>query len=153
MFNNKACSKVSKQMLEPNFATAILLVACILLLIVVPIMDGSKRFGKYVSLRYTLVAVSLIMSLGCILDFSHLADHSRDIILLGGLILVGMFIILRSCEKMKLGGKTIELSAGKGDAKITATITGEKSPLSKNNKKNEESENVEQVDAEDLRSE
>lgn len=150
MFSNKACSKVSKQMLEPNFATAILLVACILLLIVVPIMDGSKRFGKYISLRYTLVAIALIMSLGCILDFSHLSDHSRDIVLLGGLILVGVFIILRSCEKMKLGGKTIELSAGKGDAKITATITGEKSPL---NKKNEESENVEQVDAEDLRSE
>lgn len=150
MFSNKACSKVNKQMLEPNFATAILLVACILLLIVVPIMDGSKRFGKYISLRYTLVAVALIMSLGCILDFSHLSDHSRDIVLLGGLILVGVFIILRSCEKMKLGGKTIELSAGKGDAKITATITGEKSPLSK---KNEESENVEQVDAEDLRSE
>jgi hypothetical protein len=137
-------------MLEPNSATAILLIACVLLLVVVPIMDGSKRFGKYISLRYTLVAVALIMSLGCILDFSHLADHSRDIVLLGGLILVGIFIILRSCEKMKLGGKTIELSAGKGDAKITATITGEKSPLIK---KNGESEPDKQMDAEDLRSE
>lgn len=137
-------------MLEPNSATAILLIVCVLLLVVVPIMDGSKRFGKYISLRYTLVAVALIMSLGCILDFSHLADHSRDIVLLGGLILVGVFIILRSCEKMKLGGKTIELSAGKGDAKITATITGEKSPL---NKKNEESEPDKQMEEENLRSE
>lgn len=138
-------------MLEPNSATAILLIACTLLLVVVPIMDGSKRFGKYVSLRYTLVAVALIMSLGCILDFSHLSDHSRDIVLLGGLILVGVFIILRSCEKMKLGGKTIELSAGKGDAKITATITGEKSPLSK--KCSEEPEPDKQMEEEDLRSE
>ena len=118
-------------MLEPNLATAILLALCILLLIIIPILDGSKKFSKYISLRYTLVAITLIMSLGCVLDFSHLAESSRNIVLYGGLILVGLFVIVRSIEKMKLGGKSIEFSIEKGDAKAKATITGEKSPLNK----------------------
>ena len=119
-------------MLEPNLATAILLALCILSLIIIPTLGGSKKFSKYISLRYTLVAITLIMSLGCVLDFSHLAESSRNIVLYGGLILVGLFVIVRSIEKMKLGGKSIEFSIEKGDAKAKATITGEKSPLNKN---------------------
>lgn len=124
-------------MLEPNLATAILLAMSVVLLVVVPIMDGSKRFGKYISLRYTLVSVSLMMALGCVLDFSHLSDHSREIVLLGALSLVCVFVIVRSLEKMKLGGKTVELSATKGNAKLTATITGEKSPIAKSESSDE----------------
>lgn len=121
-------------MLTPELAAVILLVVCVLLLIVIPILDGSKKFSRYISLRYTLVAVALIMALGCILDFSHLSESSRNIVLMGGIVLVGLFVAVRSLEKMKLGGKKIEFSAGKGDAKITATIHGEKSPLAKDNK-------------------
>lgn len=118
-------------MLTPELAAIILLVVCVLLLIVIPILDGSKKFSRYISLRYTLVAVALIMALGCILDFSHLSESSRNIVLMGGLVLVGLFVAVRSLEKLKLGGKKIQFSAGKGDAKITATIHGEESPLAK----------------------
>ena len=120
-----------KDMLTPEVSAIILIAASILLLIIIPILDGTKKFSKYISLRYTLVAVALVMSLGCVLDFSHLAESSRNTVLLGGLILVGLFVAVRSLEKLKLGGKKIEFSAGKGDAKISATITGEKSPLAK----------------------
>lgn len=127
-------------MLTPELAAVILLAVCVLLLIVIPILDGSKKFSRYISLRYTLVAVALIMALGCILDFSHLSESSRNIVLMGGLVLVGLFVAVRSLEKMKLGGKKIEFSAGKGDAKITATIHGEKSPLAKSDKPENTSE-------------
>lgn len=109
-------------MLTPEIAAIILLVVSTVLLILVPILDGSKRFHQYISLRYTLVAMSLIMALGCILDFSHLTESSRNIVLMGGLILVGIFVIARSLEKMKLGNKVIDLSAQKGDIKLSASL-------------------------------
>ena len=103
----------------------------ILLMFVIPFLDSSKRFGKYICLRYTLVVVTTLMALGCVLDFSHLGESSRNITIMGGLILVGVFVAMRSLEKLKLGSKTIEVTARKGDAEITTTITGEKSPLAK----------------------
>jgi len=121
-------------MLTPELAAIILLVVSALLLIVIPMLDGSKRFSRFISLRYTLVAVSLIMALGCVLDFSHLAESSRNIVLMGGLILVGVFVAVRSLEKMKLGGKTIEVSVQKGDTKASATLHGENAPATENNK-------------------
>lgn len=100
-------------------------------------MDGSNRFAKYVSLRYILVAMSLIMALGCVLDFSHLAESSRNIVLTGAIALVGIFVVVRSLEKVKLGGKKIELSAEKGDMKAGITISGEKLPEAQQDHKHE----------------
>lgn len=109
-------------MLTPTVAAIILLVTCVVLLVVIPMLDGSKKFSKFISMRYTLVALSLIMALGCILDFSHLAESSRNIVLMGGLILVGLFVVVRSLEKFKLGSKVIELSAKKGDIEVGAKL-------------------------------
>jgi hypothetical protein len=114
-------------MLTPTIASIALLCVCVLLLIVVPIMDGSEKFAKFISLRYILVAMSLIMALGCVLDFSHLAESSRNIVLTGAVVLVSIFVIVRSLEKVKLGGKKIELTAEKGDMKAEVIISGEKS--------------------------
>lgn len=109
-------------MLTPTVAALILVAVTLLLLILIPVLDGSEKFHQYISLRYTLVAVSLIMALGCVLDFSHLNESSRNIVLAGGLVLVGLFVVVRSLEKMKLGNKVINLSAEKGDIKITANL-------------------------------
>lgn len=131
-------------MLEPNLATMILLVVCVLLLVVIPMLDGSTRFAKYISLRYTLVSVTLIMALGCILDFSHLADQSRNIVLLGGIILVGIFVIVRSLEKMKLGNKVIEVSAEHNGTKVGAKLQNKDDP--KQDNKSEEKDKKEESD-------
>lgn len=109
-------------MIEPSFATLIMLVIGLLLLFVIPILDGSKRFGKYISLRYTLVVITTIMALGCILDFSHLADTARNITLIGGLSLIGLFVIVRSLEKCKLGARTFEIEVHKGDCGASAKL-------------------------------
>lgn len=123
-------------MIAPSIATILVCVFALFLLIIIPILDGSKRFGRFISLRYTVTAVMISVMLGCVLDFSHLVESSRNIVLYGSIIISGIFIIVRTLDKIKLGGKHIEISAEKGDAKITTTITGEKSPLNKENKNN-----------------
>lgn len=118
-------------MLTPTVATIILVAVTLLLLVVIPMLDGSKRFHKFISLRYTLTAIVLIMAMGCILDFSHLAESSRNIVLMGGIILVGLFVAVRSLEKFKLGGKVIELSAKKGDIEVGAKLQNKSEPSNK----------------------
>lgn len=127
-------------MLTPTVAALILIAVTLLLLILIPLLDGSKKFHQYISLRYTLVALSLIMALGCILDFSHLTESSRNIVLGGGLGLVGLFVIVRSLEKMKLGNKVIDVSAEKGDIKVTAKLQnkGTETEVSENENAEEE---------------
>lgn len=138
-------------MLTPTVAAVILLVACIVLLVIIPMLDGSKRFHKFISLRYTLVALTLIMALGCILDFSHLSESSRNIVLMGGIILVGVFVLVRSLEKMKLGSKVIDITAEKGDMKVAAKIQNKESEKhliceSNNNDSNKEDDNSADVE-------
>lgn len=113
-------------MLSPMASAIILCVSGLLLLVGIPLLDGSKRFGKYISLRYTLVVVSLLMALGCVLNFTHLIESSRNIVLLGGLVLTGLFVIVRSAEKIKLGSRTVHLTAKKGDIELGASIEKEK---------------------------
>ena len=116
-------------MITPLWATIAIVATALFLLIAIPILDGSHRFGKYISLRYTLVVVGLTCVLGCILDFSHLQESSRNIVLCGGLALTGLFVVVRSLEKCKLGAKLInkkiELEVAKGDASIKTTIESE----------------------------
>src|SRR5574344_1584884 len=116
-------------MISANAATITLLCVGFFLLVLIPLLDGSKRFYKYISLRYTLVAVALIMALGCVLDFSHLAESSRNTVLMGGLILVGLFVVVRSLEKVKLGGKKIDIEVQKGEIKLGVSLHGEQSPF------------------------
>ena len=109
-------------MVTPVFATIAIAVAVLLTIVIIPILDGTPKFQKYISLRYTLVAISLIMALGCILDFSHLAESSRNIVLTGAMVLVGIFVIVRSLEKLKLGNKVIDVCVEKDGIKAKAKI-------------------------------
>lgn len=109
-------------MISPTSTAVIMIVMIIFLLVIVPILDASTKLGKYISLRYTLVAVCLIMALGCVLDFSHLIESSRNIVLAGGLLLVGLFVVVRSLEKCKLGHRVFHVEAKKGDIELSAAI-------------------------------
>jgi len=112
-------------MIEPSFATLIIVIMGLFLMFVIPFLDSSKRFGKYISLRYTLVVITTMMALGCVLDFSHLTESSRNITITGGLILVGVFVAVRSLEKLKMGSRTVRMTAKKGDAELSAEIESE----------------------------
>ena len=123
------CSSPAKRSGGPGLPVAEAfdsLVMIIFLLVVVPLLDASAKLGKYISLRYTLVAVCLIMALGCVLDFSHLIESSRNIVLGGGFILVGLFVVVRSLEKVKLGARSFEVTAKKGDIELNAKVRNDK---------------------------
>ena len=122
-------------MIEPSFATLIMLVIGLLLLFVIPLLDASKKFGKFISLRYTLIVITTIMAIGCILDFSHLNESSRNITLAGGLSLIGLFVIVRSLEKCKLGARTFELEIHKGDCGASAKLHKESKDDNKDSEK------------------
>ena len=116
-------------MITPLLATITIIASALFLLVIIPLLDGSAKFGKYISLRYTLVVVALTCALGCILNFSHLQESSRNIVLCGGLALTGLFVVVRSLEKCKLGAKLankkIELEVSKGDTNIKTKIENE----------------------------
>lgn len=129
-------------MVTPVFATVVVAVAVLLTIVIIPILDGTPKFQKYISLRYTLVAISLIMALGCILDFSHLAESSRNIVLMGAMILVGVFVIVRSLEKLKLGNKVIDVCVEKDGIKAKAKIENKDAQTNtKQTQENKETEN------------
>lgn len=128
-------------MVTPVFATVVVAVAVLLTIVIIPILDGTPKFQKYISLRYTLVAISLIMALGCILDFSHLAESSRNIVLMGAMVLVGIFVIVRSLEKIKLGNKVIDVCVEKDGIKAKAKIENKDNQA--NNKQAQESKETE----------
>ena len=119
-------------MITPISATIIMCVLGIFLMFIIPVLDASQKFGKYISLRYTLIVITTLMALGCVLDFSHLTESSRNITIMGGLILVGIFILVRSLEKIKLGGRTFEIKVQKGDTTAEAKLGND---IEKNEKK------------------
>lgn len=103
-----------------------MLLVGLFLLVAIPLLDGSQKLSKYISLRYTLVCICLIMAIGCVLDFNHLNDESRNIILMGSIVLVGIFVVVRSFEKCKIGSRQFEVEAKKGDASITLKVGKDK---------------------------
>ena len=112
-------------MITPISATIIMSIVGVLLMFIIPLLDGLKRFGRFISLRYSLIVITTLMALGCVLDFSHLGESSRNIAIMGGLILIGIFVIVRSLEKIKLGGRTFEIKVQKGDTSAEAKLGNE----------------------------
>lgn len=112
-------------MITPISATIIICVLGIFLMFIIPVLDASQKFGKYISLRYTLIVITTLMALGCVLDFSHLTEKARVITISGGLALVGIFILVRSLEKIKLGGRSFEIKVQKGDTTAEAKLSND----------------------------
>ncbi len=113
-------------MITPVSATVILICLAVFLIVIVPILDGTEKFGKYISLRYTLTAMVTLMALGCILDFSHLAEEARNTVFIGAFSIIGLFVIARSLEKLMMGDRHIKLKLKKGDASAEAEVNDAK---------------------------
>lgn len=105
-------------MLTAISTTIILLVFAIFLIIIIPLLDSSKIMSKYISLRYILTVIVLLMGVGCILDFSHLNESSRNIVLIGSIGLTCLYIVLRTLEKNKFGIKKFNLNIKRNGTEI-----------------------------------
>lgn len=112
-------------MIDAYPAAFIMLAFIVLFGVVLPIMDRSKTFGKFVSLRFAVLVVFLSMAIGVVLDFSHLENNIRLVIIAGTLIIGGIFILIRTWEKAASKGWSIgikKIEASKGDAKVTVDV-------------------------------
>lgn len=114
-------------MITADLALWILTGLVVLLVVIVPLLDSTKKLSSIISFRWTCVAIILILMVAVVLDFNHLSDTSRDIILKGGLIVVGSFLAMRTIEKVLLKGylKNVAFqgTVQKGDMQATISLT------------------------------
>lgn len=105
-------------MIDAGFATVVIIAFILLFGVGVPILN--IKIPKFISYRWSVVVVVLALLIGAVVDFERLSDDARHIVLMGGIIIAGVYVVLRTIEKALangwLHGATIE--ASKGDAKV-----------------------------------
>lgn len=117
-------------MISSSIATTILIVFILLFGVGVPVLD--RKAPKYISYRWCVIVVALALLIGAVIDFEVLSDESRKIVLIGGLIIAGVYVVLRTLEKVLangwLKGASIEIEKGDIKAKVHSHDTTEDKP-------------------------
>lgn len=110
-------------MIDPTVATIILVSFIVIFGVGVPILD--KKVPKYISYRWCVIVVALALLIGAVIDFEVLSDEARKIVLIGGLVIAGVYVVLRTVEKVLANGwlKGASIEATKGD--ITVKVSSE----------------------------
>lgn len=105
-------------MISPGIATIIIIAFILLFGVGVPILNVKAK--KFISYRWCVVVVILSLLVGAVIDFEVLSDDVRHTIILGGLIIGGVYVALRTFEKVLSKGwlKGTKVKAKKGDAEI-----------------------------------
>jgi hypothetical protein len=65
------------------------------------------------------------MAVGVVLDFSHIENNIRFVIITGSFIIGGIYIMIRTWEKAAAKGWSLgirKIEASKGDAKVTVDV-------------------------------
>lgn len=124
-------------MVTPNFATIVIVAFLVVFGIIMPILN--KKFPKFISYRWSVVVVILALLLGAVLDFDALSENVRHCLLVGGLVIVGGYVLLRTIEKALANGwlRGAEIEAEKGDIKVKGRFG--KNPDDSDNHKSKES--------------
>lgn len=97
--------------INPYTATYITIGLIAFLLIVVPLCERIPWIGECVSRRWVVVAIITTLMVAVVIDFSHLENSIRMAIIVGGFVIGGAYILVRSIEKAMAKGWS--LSAGK----------------------------------------
>lgn len=87
-------------MLSPENTTIVILGIFVLYAVIIPILDKCKWFKNFISLRWLTVLLYLTAMIAVILDFSHLQTETRNIVIIGSIILSAIFVLVRSLEKI-----------------------------------------------------
>lgn len=122
-------------MISPTFATIVIVSFILVFGVVIPIIN--KKAPKYISYRWCVVVVILALLIGAVIDFDVLSDEARNVILMGGLIVSGGYVLLRTLEKVLANGwlKGAKLEVQKGD--LSASLSAEQTGNNSNNKQQE----------------
>lgn len=108
-------------MIDAIPATLILLSFIVAFGILVPVLN--IKFPKFISYRWCVVVVALALLIGAVVDFRALSDEARRVILVGGLVIVGSYVVLRTIEKALANGwlRGARIEASKGDLSVSLT--------------------------------
>jgi hypothetical protein len=134
-------------MIDSIYATYVIIGFLVIFGILLPILDKVPKIKNFVSLRWTLVVIYSALCVGVVIDFEHLDNTVRFAIVIGGMIIAGLFVLIRSIEKMFINNWSlphIRSSVQKGD------ISAELSVNSKLND-NEKESNKDHVQRDRLR--
>ena len=86
-------------MIDSISATYVIIGFLVIFGIILPILDKIPKIKNFVSLRWTLVVIYSALCVGVVIDFEHLDNTVRFAIVIGGIILAGLFVLVRSIEK------------------------------------------------------
>lgn len=105
-------------MINPIVATIIMVSFILVFGVGVPILD--RKAPKYISYRWCVIVVALALLIGAVIDFEVLSDDARKIVLVGGLVIAGVYVVLRTIEKVLANGwlKGASIEATKGDISV-----------------------------------
>jgi len=107
--------------ISAHIATIIVLAFIIIFGVGVPILD--KRVPKYISYRWCVVVVVLALLIGVVVDFGELPQDIRRAVVIGGLVIAGAYIVLRTVEKTLANGwlRGAKIEAKKGDISVSVS--------------------------------
>lgn len=105
-------------MINPTWATAIILAFILLFGVIVPIIN--RKAPKYISYRWCVVVVALALLIGVVVDFGELSGDVRMAVVVGGMIIAGVYVVLRTIEKALANGwlRGASIEAKKGDISV-----------------------------------
>jgi hypothetical protein len=110
-------------MISPVAATIVILCFLVVFGVGLPVLN--VKIPKFVSYRWCVIVVILALLIGAVIDFEVLSDESRQIVLISGLVIAGLYVLLRTIEKVLangwLHGATIEAKKGDISVKLTST--------------------------------
>lgn len=120
-------------MIDPIVATCIIVGFILIFGVGVPILD--KKVPKYISYRWCVIVVALALLIGAVIDFDVLSDEARKIVLVGGLVIAGVYVVLRTLEKVLANGwlKGASIEATKGDISVKLSSESESKDGEKKN--------------------
>lgn len=120
-------------MIDPIVATCIIVGFILIFGVGVPILD--KKVPKYISYRWCVIVVALALLIGAVIDFDVLSDEARKIVLVGGLVIAGVYVVLRTMEKVLANGwfKGASIEASKGDISVKLSSESESKDGEKKN--------------------
>lgn len=106
-------------MIDAIPATLILLSFIAAFGILVPVLN--IKSPKVISYRWCVVVVALSLLIGAVVDFRELSDEARRVILVGGLVIAGAYVVLRTIEKALANGwlRGARIEASKGDLRVS----------------------------------
>lgn len=108
-------------MISAHWATAIIVAFILIFGVGVPILD--RKCPKYISYRWCVVVVVLALLIGVVVDFGELAQDIRRAVVIGGLVIAGAYIVLRTVEKALANGwlRGAKIEAKKGDISVSVS--------------------------------